>query len=158
MIMWETRSTDGWQLVKWDPQQIIDVENEQVAFTQLRIKGQYWDPCELVKTGDYTTAPHYDCVLPSVALLVKNLEQLIHLLRNREQFESGFTLLLSPQSYQSLELTIGIRDDFVSSADKPALTLRYDATRIHSEWIMALDHSCIDEWVTQMELWMHQLI
>lgn len=155
--MWTTRSGDSWQSVEWKPGHLITVDGLLIAFTEVSVTALHWDPVELAKGDEYSMTTHYHFTLPCVEILVSRVKELVGMLRRPTGTYHIGGLCLSPHDYQALTISLGKRDDVICSIDQPALTLRYDATRLRSEWIIPMDAPSIQEWAEQMELWLSTL-
>lgn len=150
--MWELLSRDGWQRIDWHPADVI--HGDQVVIpTELRLSGQFWDPRALIEIQEYKESLHYECKLPVILLALDRVDSLISHLETWLRDRSPFDMRLSPQTYQALAFHLGQRDDIVSSADRPVCTVQYTSARIRWEWLLPVDHGCLERFCVGLKEW-----
>ncbi len=119
----------------------VGQRQEELVFG-LEAKGDFWDRAVDLSVAGLVTDSVVN--LPQVICLRSELHSLYrHLIRWLDA-NTGFCVVLSDDESQSLTISLGIDERFISSPTKPVFSGSYSAgPSFKVEWAFVVDQSCV---------------
>jgi len=148
-------SADGWNSLTFEFKDKLIIEEGAIVVCTIRGDGKFWDRQQSMISGVVgDLVPDYDFNLSQVILLEERLRECRDNLEKWLSEPSEFELQLSASSEIFVTLFIGVREDFISKVDRPVFSLRYNSSRMKSEWCFVVDRSSIDIFLQGLNGWL----
>lgn len=131
--------------------QRLDDSGRHVVFSRIELKGAFW-PRFSNDPGSKET-PDYSVTLHQVVLRREQLDLLIRRLAEwmRAPLALSVEVAKTTGNDQSFEISIGQVDGLMSTADRPACTVRYSSGAFaHGTWSFIVDQSCIKVFLDEL--------
>lgn len=138
--------------------QRVDDSAAQIVFSRIELKGAFW-PRFSNDPGSKET-PDYSVTLHQVVLRRERLDLLIGRLGEwmRAPLELSVEMGKTPGNDQGFEISIGRADGLMSTADRPACTVRYSSGAFAlGTWSFIVDQSCIKVFLDELTHCVEQL-
>jgi hypothetical protein len=135
-----------------------DVDGEPLLRTRIELVGTFWP--RLGSGLGHGLIPDFSVVLHQVLLRHKQVELLLRELEAWLIRPSALSVELGRASNndQSLTLSLGVSDKFISKADRPACVIEYSSGAFSvGEWGFVVDQTCIQQLVDELSAAMLQL-
>jgi hypothetical protein len=126
-----------------------DEDGLDLVLASLSVVGRFWrsPPFEdEAENSSERLVTVFSVMLPQVLLRRDRIEYLISELAEwlKKPKEISVELSKSKSVYQSLAISLGIREDLICSLDRPACTIAYSANSFEiGKWKFIVDQSCI---------------
>lgn len=117
----------------------------------VRLAGKFWYRGGDTDDTDRELLNDFRIELPSVFVPASACDALVCQLRKWANDHEPFTCALASAPDQKLVIEIASREDLLTTADRPAVTIFYEAPSIRVEVFFLVDQSCIDQGTNQLE-------
>lgn len=147
-------SADGWNSLTFEFKEKLTIEEGGIVVSTIRGDGKFWDRQQSMNGGvQGELVPDHHFYLSQVIL---SEERLRHCRDHLEKWLSNrfkCDLQLSATSEPLVTLFIGVREDFISSIDRPVFSLQYSSSRMKAESCFVIDRSCINLFLQGLNGW-----
>ncbi|MES2535083.1 MAG: hypothetical protein V4632_04335 [Pseudomonadota bacterium] len=124
----------------------------QLLRLEITITGSFWRRDTPIGVAE--TVNDFSVKLPQVISRKDNIDFLILELSDwlKNPKEVSVDLASNCNNDQSFRLSLGVRDDLISSVDRPACTINYTGTAFkYGEWCFVIDQSCVRNWYDELK-------
>lgn len=144
---WCIPANSGWSKASFED--AVCHATGEIEFV-VRLTGKFW---YRAGTGQAASelVDDFEIVLPSVLIPKLACEQLLDHLNTWLRKRSAFVMSLASAPDQKLQVQISQRDDLITSVDRPALTVLYDAPSCRLEIFFVVDQTCVEQARSQLQ-------
>jgi len=127
-------------------------EKDSLLVSRVELSGTFWRP---QRGGGCNIGDDYQITLDRVVLSRKKVAELYKLLCTWINTYQAFSVNLSGDVYQFLEISVGQVPDLIFREDKPAVKITYSGGSIGKiELAFIVDQSCLQSTIESINLWL----